>query len=145
MIYDGAKAGILQSDVLAFDQYVFVGIGKAGAVRRPDLIYGAVVVRSQEGAGGALNNIIAVHVQVQVFLDKSAFLHPEVFADPFNVGGFETGRVVLTAIGTGEAVHFFNGFLVKLLLVFKNKVLVGLLQETGIFFLPVFRLFLPVV
>ena len=145
MVYNGTETGILQGDVLAFNEHIFVGIREACAVRRASLIYGAEVIGSEEGAGGAFDNIVSVHIQVQVFFNESTFLHPKVLADPFDVGCLETGRVIFTAIGAGEAVHLFSGFFVKFLLVLKNKILVCLFQETGIFFLPVLRLFLPIV
>jgi hypothetical protein len=145
MVYYGTETGILQCNILAFDQYIFVGIWEARTVGGANLIYGAEVIRSEKGARGAFNNVISVHVQVQVFFNKSTFFHPEVLADPLNVRRLETGGVVFTAIGAAETVHFCSGFLMKFLLVFKDKILVCLFKEPGIFFLPVLRLFLPIV
>lgn len=145
MVHNGTKTGILHGDVLAFYEHIFVGVREARTVRRTNLIYGAKVIGSEEGAGGAFDNIVSVHIQVQVFFNESTFLHPKVPADPFDVGSLETGRVIFTAIGAGETVHLFSGFFVKFLLVLKDKILVCLFQETGIFFLPVLRFFLPIV
>lgn len=138
MVDNGAEAGILQGNGLAFDEYIFVGVGEAGAIGGPHLINGAMVICAEEGAGSGFDHIVTIDVQVQVLVDESAFFHTQVLADAFDVWCFEPGGVILAAVGATEAVYFRNRFFMKLLLVFENEILVRPFQETGIFFLPFF-------
>jgi hypothetical protein len=52
-----------------------------------------------------------------------------MFADAFDIGGFETGRVILAAGGAGKAIDFFKSFFVKPGQFFQYRILISALQK----------------
>jgi hypothetical protein len=68
-----------------------------------------------------------------------------VLADPLDIRGLEPGRIILATVGTAKAINVLYGLFVKLLLVFKYKVLVHPLEESLIILLPFPGAFFPIV
>ena len=73
-VNDGAKGGMLLCQGRAADEYVFVGVGEAFAIRRADLIDAAVVVGAEEGAGFRLRHIIAFFIEFEIAFDVSRYV-----------------------------------------------------------------------
>lgn len=84
-------------------------------------------------------------IQIQVGVDKIAFLHPQMLTDPLDIGSFEPRGIGFTAIGTAQAIDFFHGFFMQLLLVAKHDVLVSLAEKPFIILLPGPGFFFPII
>ena len=89
-------------------------------------------------------HIITFIIQYQVFFNKIAFFHFQMFGDPFQVRGFKTGRIIFATGGTFEAIDLTKSFLMQPGQLFQHFILIRPLQELLVFFLVICRFFLPV-
>ena len=76
---------------------------------------------------------------------KTAFLHAEVFANTFNIGRFEAGRIIFATGGALKAVNFLKSFLVQCRELFNTLFLSALAKKAFKMFLTFFTFFLPLV
>ena len=129
------KSAVFEGDVGAFEQHVLIGVGETPAVGRPDVVDAASIVVAEEGAGAALDHVVAFVVEPQVLGDEGALAHAEAFADAFDVGALEAGGVVLAAGGAAQAVDLRHRRCVCCGLSREESPLVGLLQQLFIGFL----------
>jgi hypothetical protein len=102
-----------------------------------------MVIRTQERAWGGLHHIITVSIELQVGFNEHPLLHLQHLADAFDVGCFETGRIIPAAIGTGETIDFGECFFVKVRQPGQHLVPFGFLQKTGVGLGVFSRFFLP--
>jgi hypothetical protein len=57
---------------------------------------------------------IVVAIEVEVLLNKIAFLHAEVFGNAFNIGLFEPWRMIFATIGALQTIDVGKGFVVEI-------------------------------
>ena len=129
MKHDRAEGCVLEGERLPFYQHIFIGVGKACAIGGAHFVDTAEIIRAQEGAWGRLHHIITVLIHFQVPRDQLAFAEAQVFADAFYIGRFETGRIVLAAGGTLQAVDLFKSLFMQRRQLLQHLVLIGALQE----------------
>lgn len=101
---NGAEGAVFEGDIGAFEEYVFVGIGKAAAIARAVLVNAAGIVGAKKRTGAAFHHIVAVFVEAEVVFDEHTFAQSQHLADTFDVGRFEAGRVVFAASRTAQAI-----------------------------------------
>jgi hypothetical protein len=76
---------------------------------------GAVVVLAEEGAGGYVEHVVAIVIEVEVIFDQFAGFYAEVAGQPVDVDVAEDGAGGFAAVGAFEAVYFLEDFVVKVM------------------------------
>lgn len=135
--YCRAKSAVFERQLLAAEDHVLVGVGEAGAVGGTDLVNGAEIILTKEGAGSGAYYKIAVFIYFEVGIYQLAFAKAQVAANAFDVGCFEAGRIILAAGGAGKTVYLPECFFMQLRKLLQHLVLVGALQELPELLLPV--------
>lgn len=140
IVDDRAKRGVLLRKPRPPDQHIFIRIGKTFAVRRPNVVYPASVIGSQERTGRRLNHIVPVFIQTQIAVDELTFAHLQMTGYPFDVRRLESRRVILTAIRALQTIDPPERLLMQLGQPVQNLIpqrrLPRLLQEPSVFLLP---------
>ena len=111
----GADQGVAQGQREDLEHVFTVRMRVLPASFRPGGVDRAVVVRAQEWAGCGIKDVVAVAVQVKVFVYEFGGANAEVFgqAVDVNVPENRTGR--RAAIGAIQAVYFLEYLLVEIM------------------------------